>query len=372
MSTSRVMIVGAGPGGLAAARRLKDRAGDSVEVVLCERDGSADYLPGTIPTLLGETPPEHWRRRISILDVEVRAGEVDGVSGSGVTVNGERIEADAVVAAPGLRLDAQAVPALPGLFALWDPDGADAATGAVHDLRDGTVAVVISSLPYRCPPAPYGMAMQLAALYRAQGRDVGVVLTTPEEEPLSALGGGIPEFLRSSCASAGVELRTGFLPDLPSMTDGNLRFAGGESLGCDLALVVPPHVRSPLLAGLPGDGPLVEVDARFESAEAGLFVVGDAAATPLPRAADAAAAAGRTAADAVLDWLGLVAGEAHLPEPECFVGHGGGLYSRISLRFPEGLPPEGRAAVTLEGPDPGLAEDFEAAFARWQALRGPG
>lgn len=373
MSTARVAVVGAGPGGVVAARRLKDLAGARVEVVLCERGGSADYLPGTIPTLLGETPPGHWRRRISLTDVEVRAGEAGEVSGDGVTVDGERIEADAVIAAPGLRLGAEAVPALPGVFALWDTDGAGAAMGAVHDLREGTVAVVVSSLLYRCPPAPYDMAMQLAALYRARDLDVGVVLTTPEEKPLATIGGGVPEFLRSSCASAGVELRTGFRPDLSSTNDDNLRSAGGEIVGYDLALVVPPHLRSPLLAGLPGEGPLVEVDRRFESAEAGLFVVGDAAATPLPRAADAAAAEGRTAADAVLERFGLAAvGEDHLPEPECFVGHGGGRFSRISLRFSEGLPPKGSAEVTLEGPSRRFADDFEAAFARWRALRGPG
>jgi sulfide:quinone oxidoreductase len=115
----------------------------------------------------------------------------------------------------------------------------------------------------------------------------------------------------------------------------------------------------------------VEVSPSFESAERGLFVVGDAAMVPLPRAADAAAAGGRTAADAVLERFRLADGrEPHLPEPECYVGHGGGAFSRISVRYPDGLPPRGRPEVVVEGPSEEFAAGFEESFDRWSRLRG--
>jgi sulfide:quinone oxidoreductase len=114
----------------------------------------------------------------------------------------------------------------------------------------------------------------------------------------------------------------------------------------------------------------VPVSPTFEGAKPGLFVVGDAAMVPLPRAAAVAAAGGRTAADAVLAGLGLAPeGEPHLPEPECYVGHGGGVYSRISLLYPDGLPPAGSPLVSIEGPSEDLAQGFEASFAHWLALR---
>jgi sulfide:quinone oxidoreductase len=367
---ARVAIVGAGPGGVAAARRLRDRAGENVEVGLVERGGTAEYLPGTISTLLGETSPEHWRQRLALRDVEVRAGEVEEVFGDGVKLEGRWIRANAVIAAPGLGLDAGRLPDSSGVYAFWDPRGAASAASAVRELPRGTVAVVISSLPYRCPPAPYGMAMQLAGYYRRQERGVRVILTTPEEEPLAAIGEAVPGFLRAACASIGVEILTGFQPDLASLGDHEVRSTEGATISYDLALVVPPHARSPLLAGLPGQGPLVEVSSGFESAEPGLFVVGDAAGTPLPRAADAAAAGGRTAADAVLARLGLSSEqEPHLPKPECFVGHGGEQFSRISLSYPDGLPPWGEVKITVEGPSRRFAGEFEDAFARWRALR---
>lgn len=363
---NRIVVVGAGPAGIETARRVTDRSGAAVEVVLVEREGVAEYLPGTIPTLLGETSWDRWRQEVAPLAVEALAGEVGEVSGAGVRVDGRWIEADAVVAAPGLHADAGRVPTLPGVHAFWDPRGAAAASEAVRGFQERVVGIIVSSLPYRCPPAPYAMAMQLAEYYRERNRDVRVVLTTPEEEPLDAIGGGIPGFLRDSLAAAGVELLAGFAPE--SFDERGVNFAAGACLDCDLALVVPPHVRSPLLAELPGSGPLVDVSSEFESVEPGLFVVGDAAATPLPRAADAASASGRTAADTLLDRLLGMEREIHMPVPECFIGHGGGAYSRVSMHFPDGLPPRGSAHVNLEGPSPELKQNFEEAFTRWCAL----
>jgi sulfide:quinone oxidoreductase len=355
---------------MAAARRLREQADDALEIMLIERDGRSQFLPGTIATALGEQPLAHWQQPIQLQGITVRAGEVTAVSGSGVTVNGEQISAAAVIAAPGLALDLQALPNFPTIYPLWSPETAAAATNAITQQQSGTVAVIISSLPYRCPPAPYGLAMQLQAYYREQDRPVQVILTTPEERPLAAIGQGIPDFLEQSAAEASIGLYRNFRPDWAASEPGQIASKEMQRLNYDLALVVPPHVRSPLLRHLPGDGPLVAIKAGFESDEPGLFVIGDAAQTLLPRAAGAAAAQGETAADAVLARLGLRDGFApHLPAPDCFIGHGNGRFSRIAIRFPDGLPPAGKPQVILDAPLPKLAAEFEQAFVAWQRLR---
>ncbi len=367
----RVIVIGAGPGGVAAARRLRDRAGDRLEIVLIERAGVAEFLPGTIATVLGEAPAVHWHQPVQLRGILVQQVEVQQATGRGVVLAGGRtLEADAVIAAPGLHLALTAVPARPNVFAFWSPSTAEAARAAVARLRSGRLAVVISGLPYRCPPAPYSLAMQLAAFYRQQQRDVQLVLTTPEEAPLASLGDGISEFLLRSCAAAGVEVQLGRRPDWTAASNQVITFTDGSRLAFDLALVVPPHIRAPLLATLPNDEVLVPVDERLETAEPGLFVVGDATRTPLPRTAGVATAQGLTAADAVLDRLGLARYEGpHRPAPECYIGHGEGRYSRITIRFPDGLPPAGRPDIRLEGPSPALAAGFARVFDEWRALR---
>ncbi len=367
----RVCIIGAGPGGVSAARRLRDRVGEQLEIVLIAPDGIAEFLPGTVATVLGATPANHWRTPVRLHSVNVVAGEVKQATGQGVVLtDGRTLEADAVIAAPGLHLELVAVPARPNVFAFWSPTTAEAAREAVTHLQRGHLAVVISGLPYRCPPAPYSLAMQLAIFYRHRHRDVQITLTTPEEMPLAALGHGIPEFLLRSCAETGVEVQLNRRPDWSASSDGELAFTDGSRLGFDLALVIPPHRRAPMLAALPDDGVLVSVDERMETASPNLFVVGDATHTPLPRAAGVATAQGQTAADAVLDRFGLVRFEGpHLPTPECYIGHGEGRYSRITIRFPNGLPPAGQPEIRLEGPSPELAIGFACSFDEWRALR---
>lgn len=362
----RVAIVGAGPAGVAAAHRLLEVASGRVGITLVERSGESEYLPGTVPVVLGEATSGSFRQPVEILGVEVLTGEASRVTGSGVVVDGSFVEADYVIAAPGLETEDLSGPS--GVHAFWSPSGAEAAAGVVRGAAD-TIAVVISSLPYRCPPAPYSLAMQLSSLLREAGGRGRVLLTTPEDEPLSALGGGVPEFLRESCERAGVDLHTGFSPDPAALGEGALRSRAGEELAAEVMLVVPPHRRPAALSGLAGEGPLVEVSPHFESSEEGLFVVGDAAAAPFPRAAGPAEAAGKTAADAVLARLGLGEAHRHTPAPECYVGHGGGVFSRISLSYPEGLPPEGTSRVSIEGPSPELARGPEATLERFRQLR---
>lgn len=365
-----IIIVGAGPGGIAAAARLRERTGGRVEIILIERQGTAEYLPGTLATALGQTGAADWQQPVQLPGITVRAGNVSKASGNGVVVDGEAVAADFVIAAPGLALDETAVPQRPNIIPFWSPSTAAAASGPVQALQAGRVAVVVAGLPYRCPPAPYGLAMQLAHHYRQAQKAVEVFITTPEERPLAPIGGGIPEHLQQSCAEAGVQIQAQFQPDWDNSRENELAAGDGRSLPFDLALVVPPHVRSPLLQHLPGDEPLVTVSAEFESEEPNLFVVGDAAKTPLPRAAGAATAQGRTAADVILTRLNLSDPTVpHLPEPECYLGHGGGVFSKIALRFPRGLPPAAKPDVHLDAPSAGLAQAFAAAFETWKAQR---
>jgi sulfide:quinone oxidoreductase len=366
----RIVIIGAGPGGIAAAAQLQKQAGDQIEIILIERNGTAEFLPGTLATALGQTKPADWQQALQLPGITIKAGEVTHVSGSGVVVDRESLSADFVIAAPGLALDDTAVPQHTNIISFWSPSTAAAASDAVQKMQTGRVAVVVAGLPYRCPPAPFSLAMQLAYYCRQAEKAVEVFITTPEERPLAVVGSGIPEHLERSCAEVGVQIHTQFQPDWDKSGEDEVVSSDGRSQLFDLALVVPPHVRSPLLRHLPGDEPLVSVSPQFESDEPNLFVVGDAAKTPFPRAAGAATAQGKTAADAILARLNLIEpAPPHAPEPECYVGHGGSVFSKIALRYPYGLPPNAKPEIYLDAPSVELAREFDAAFESWKSQR---
>ena len=365
------MVVGGGDAGLAASLHL---AAAGVRVRLVTEGGRAGYLPGVPDVILGRAPVSRLRVRLELPQIEVIAGRVREVRPTGVRIGGDWVPADAVVAAPGLMLARQrAGGEADRVLPCWDLPSSARAAGRLSAFERGTVAVVISSLPYRCPPAPFGLAMRLSRHLDERGRGVRVVLTTPEAHPLAALGPEPGTHLLEACARSGVEVRLGWTPDREALDSGRVVGEDREPLAADLVLLVPAHRASPLLAPLAGEGPLVPVDQQFQTRWAGLFVAGDAAATSYPRASGAAVASGTAAARGVLARLGLSErGEGGPPQLDCYVGHGGDIYSRLSVRYPQGPPPGGRPQVLIEGPSAALGAEFAEGFRGWLRARRSG
>lgn len=344
---SHVVVVGAGPGGLAAAARLAERGGGAVQVTLLAPGGAATFLAGTLDVMLAEADPGGFRVAVKLPGVEVVDACAEAVSATEVVLAGGRLAADAVIAAPGLAVRGRAtLPAWSRAAWAWDPVSAAAARSAMGEPSGGRVLVAACGLPYRCPPAPFALAVGLAERYRRARRLTGVAAVTPETMPLAGVGGEAPALVMEAAAAAGVSVERAFQVDLAASEDGVLRGADGRELRYEAAFLVPPHERAACLAGLPGDGPLVEVGDCGRVGEGLLFVIGDAAATGLPRAAGVARCLAAAAADAVLQDLGLA--EAPPPEPvqaSCFMFHHGGALSRIRVTYPGGEP-----RMEIDGP----------------------
>ncbi len=364
--TPTVAVVGAGPAGIAAARRLRESGG--VHVGLVVTDARCEYLPGTLAVATGDAPASEFRTRIDLEGIEVIPARAEAIEPGVLRIDGSRLRARAIIAAPGLALDRVGDGSTVGF---WDPTGAEMAAPRIRAVERGVIDVVISSLPYRCPPAPYGLAMRLARRSRRLGHPVQVRLFTPEEQPLAALGHALGNALLTSCADAGVEVHLGARSDPHAEGEGGQGAGARAGVEAELTIVVPRHRASPLLADLArGDGPLVPVDGRFATEMPGVFVVGDAASSPYPRAAEPAVWSGTVAAAAVSSEVGLDGTPpAATPSADCFVDHGDGTYGRIQVAYPDGPPPVGRPSVTVAPPASPLATDFEAAHRRWQALR---
>jgi sulfide:quinone oxidoreductase len=210
----------------------------------------------------------------------------------------------------------------------------------------GRLVVAACTLPYRCPPAPFGLAIWLAEQHVRARHMTRVTIATPEPMPLAGVGGEAPAFMMAATGAAGVTVERGFTVDLERSDDGVLRADDGRELRYDAAFLIPPHERAPCLAGLPGAGPLVTVGERGRVGDTALYVVGDAAATGLPRAAGVASSYGVRAADGALELLGVCEAPAIAPiEATCFMFHYGGAVSRIRVTYADGDP-----VVEIDGP----------------------
>lgn len=365
MSKPEVIIIGAGPGGLSAAHALVETA--QVNVTLVQREGVAQFLPGILPTLLSLRPTSMYHHVLSFPQVRVLSGEAVALEERHVHLaDGTMLSADAIIAAPGLASDAAAIPTGPRSFPVWELNAAAQARQAIVSLSSGRLVVAIASLPYRCPPAPYGLAISLKALFQARGQAVDVVLVTPEEQPLQALGPRVSEFLEALIRTGHVALETAFHFDSAASRDGTLVATDGRYLSYDLGLFVPPHRRPALLKDMPGQGAMVQVDGQQRVQMERTWVVGDVAGTGLPRAAGVAEAQGRTAAASMLTALGLAeAQHPVVPSAGCYIWTGQERAARIQLRFSHGLPPTGKPEILLDQPETVLFEEALNAREQW-------
>lgn len=347
---ARIVIAGAGFGGIATAVALRDRLDGSHEIVLVDRRDT--FVMGLRKTwaITGEGSLADGTRRLdSISGVQVRRGRISAVDSQTRTilVDGERLEADALVLALGADHAPEAIPGLAehGIDA-WDPDQADRARAALEAFDGGRLLVGVFGTPYPCPPGPYELALLAKERLAARGVAAEVAVFAPMPISLPIAGPAECSKLDLVLAEAGVE----FLPahQATEVIPGTVRFADGSERAFDLLLAVPPHRPPSVLveAGLAQPGGWVNVDARtLETGSPNVFAIGDATAImlahgmPLPKAGLLAELEGQVVADRIA--IRLAGGEPSATfdgEAFCFIETGGGRAMMVGGRFLDDPP----------------------------------
>jgi sulfide:quinone oxidoreductase len=307
----RVLILGGGFGGIAAAHRLKQNLGNEVEVILVDR--RPYFMVGFRKSwaLTGESPLEAGQRPLeglSRIGVEVRRGNVDSILPleKSAIVDGEKFEADALIIALGADLVPGAVQGFKEhAYNVYDPEDIPRAEKAVADFKGGKLVIGIFGAPYKCSPAPYEMAILLNEKFRAKGIKATVEVFSPQPKSLPILDGESCDSFESRLEGNGIT----FHPNhkATSIEAGKVNFEN-KQIEYDLLLGVPPH-KAPLVvreSGLTGESGWVEIDKyTTETSFEGVYAVGDltqvmlANKKPLPKAGLFAELMGETAAERI-------------------------------------------------------------------------
>lgn len=342
----RVVIVGGGAAGYATAERLR-RVGyrGAVTLVSAERYLPIDRTKLSKGYLAGQAGPEglplsepDWYEANAI---DTRLGATaDGIDLAAHEVSlagGERLPFDALVLATG------ATPVRPELPGFDRPD--------VHLLRsvsDADAIIKAAGPAGRVVVLGSGfIGLETAAALRQRGVEVTVVSRSPV--PLAAvLGSELGALVRSVHEEKGVRFVTG---EAASWDGSALSLADGatvEGAALVVGLGVEPVTALAEAAGLEVDNGIV-VDARGETAHAGVFAAGDAARFPDPRTGEPIrvehwAVAGRAGALAAINLLG---GDEALAEPPFFWSR----HFDLNIRFAgyAGQVGDGGASADVEG-----------------------
>lgn len=359
----RIVILGAGFGGLEIATRLSDAFGSAVDVVIIDKGHGFVFGFSKLDVMFGrdlaDTVVHRFDRidkpgvtfvpaTITAIDPESRTVETDAGTFTG----------DVLVVALGADLEPAATPGLvEGGHEFYTVNGAFGLRDVLAEFSGGRVVVGVTSTPFKCPPAPSEAALLVHDMLVARGlRDESSVsLVMPFGVPIPPSPAASSALL-SAFAERGIE----WLPDrLVTSLDPDDRIArcsDGTDVPYDLFLGIPRH-RVPAVveeSGLAVDGWIPVDPLTLETSFPQVYAVGDVTSVGTPKAGVFAEGQGAVVADRI---IATIAGESAQAEYDghglCYLEFGFGEVAAVDVTFRTGERPTG----DLFGPAAAYADD---------------
>ncbi|MGH9623954.1 MAG: NAD(P)/FAD-dependent oxidoreductase [Bryobacteraceae bacterium] len=349
----RVVVLGAGFGGLELTTILSDAFGEEIDITLIDK--SATFVMGfsKLDVMFGRQMPADVRHRYSdiakpgvrFLQSSVRS--IDPAARRVVTDDGT-FEGDVLVVALGADLDPAATPGLvedgnefytvAGAFALRD---------VLPRFERGPAIIGVTGKSFKCPPAPSETALLLHDYLTARGRreatEISVVMPFGTPIPPSP---DTSQAILAAFAERGIR----FVKDsLVKALDPRTKVAtlsDGTEMPYELFLGVPVHrvpqvvVESGLAADAYGWVPVNK--KTLETKFPGVYAVGDVNGVGTPKAGVFAEGAARIVAAAIVAQIrGGASPEAYGGAGSCYVEFGHGQIGRVDVNFLSGPKPTG-------------------------------
>ncbi|HKN28528.1 MAG TPA: FAD/NAD(P)-binding oxidoreductase [Roseiarcus sp.] len=375
--SARVLVLGAGFGGLELSTILSERLGAAAEVTIIDKSDAfvlgfskLDIMFGGATLDAVRLPYRNFvkpgvrflRETIASIDPAARR----------VTTDVGIHDCDHLVVALGADYDLAATPGLESVNEFYSVAGAHALRDILPAFSKGRALVGVCGAPYKCPPAPSECALLLHDFLTKKGvRDqceITMVLPLPSPVPPS------PDTSKALIAAFG-ERNITFMPNrrIAEVDSGRCvaKLDDGEELPYDLFLGVPKH-RAPAVVEASGttEAGWVTVNPRtLETKHPNVYAIGDIANTGTPKAGVFAEAAAKAVASSLIRRI-RGEGESHLYSGagSCYIEFGGGRVGRVDVDFFSGPKPTG----TYHEPNLALRTDKDAfgsvRRARWFGL----
>lgn len=293
MDGKRIVILGGGVGGLVAANELRQLLPKNQRITLIERNEIHAFAPSFLWVMTGTRQPQEIVRPTKSLlrpGIEFALATVNTIDTkrSVVETDSGTINYDYLIVALGAELAPGSIPGLrEASHTYYTLEGSSKLHAALHGFQGGSIALVVASMPYKCPGAPLEGAMLIADFFRktARASKVEMHLFTPESQPMPVAGPVLGNAVTEMLSARGISYHP--LHKLTSVNPATmqLEFEGKGSFGFDLLVAVPPHsapevVRQSTLANESG---WIPVDrASLSTKVDNVYAVGDVTSIPIP------------------------------------------------------------------------------------------
>ncbi|MCM4158137.1 FAD/NAD(P)-binding oxidoreductase [Gramella sp. AN32] len=282
-----VLILGAGIGGVDIARKLSIHSGNEdnihlIKIIVFEKEDKSVFSPSLPWLMVGNRKADQIyksTKKIEASGLEVVNGEIEKVDPENisVTVKGKAYKGDYMVVSLGVEQKVKYNLDKYG-FNFFQLKGAEGFHEGLKKFTGGKIAVLISSLPYKSPAAPYEAAMLIEDYISKNGlRDkTEISIYTPEKRPMEFAGKDSSNELLALLGEKGIK----YFPShqITSATTNSLEFDNSDNHNFDLLAFTPEHlspavIRKSVLAGKSG---WIEVNGQtMETAYPHVYAIGD-------------------------------------------------------------------------------------------------
>lgn len=379
-----MVILGGGVAGLTTAQALRAHLGADTSITVVERAPSHTLGLSLLWVLRGWRSPKQVEVAPSGAAIEgltMLKAEVQGIDTAARTVHtcGGDLHYDALVIALGAEVNPERLAGLPEALQTgaagqyYTLEGAESVHERLRSLKSGKLVFLVSSMPFKCPAAPYEGALLAADLLTETGArsQVSIEVYTPEPAPMPVAGPAVGAALVEMLSAKGIGFHPGRSIERVDGPGRQLVFADGGVEEFDYLVAIPPH-QAPAAVAEAGFSPAgwVPVDpASLAAPVPGVWALGDASSVtlangkPLPKAAVFAKGEAVTVAAGVARYLGAdVEVPAFDGHGACYVEIGGGAAAKGAGNF---YHPDG-PQVTLAEPSEAFHREKEAEEHDWQ------
>jgi sulfide:quinone oxidoreductase len=347
----RILVLGAGFGGLELTTRLSAELGGDADIVVIDKAGGFVFGFSKLDVMFGRTAPAAVRHsyrdlvKPGVRFVQAAIRSIDPVRRR-VETDAGPFEGDVMVVALGADLHPESTPGLAEAGReFYSVEGAFAARDELDAFGGGQVIVGLASTPFKCPPAPSEAALMthdyLVARGLREASEISLVMPLGTPIPPSPAASGA---LLAAFAERGIA----WYPERRVLRLNPERrvavLADGAEMPFDLFLGVPEHRVPAVVAesGMCADGWIPVDPLTLETAYPDVYAVGDVTSVGTPKAGVFSERQAAVVADRLLARQGRGPASTYDGKGICYIEFGHHQVARVEVTFRSGERPSGQ------------------------------